>query len=268
MGSVDGSAGQDAATLDREGAVAVITFNRPHALNAVDASLSAAVGAALEEVDGDSSLQVAVITGAGRAFCAGADLKALGAGRDLTAPGHPEWGFAGLVEHQVRKPLIAAVNGLALGGGTEIVLACDLAVLNEETSLGLPEVRRGLFAGAGGLIHLPQQLPLKVAMYLALTGEPLPAAEALQYGLVNAIAPQEEVVARAVEMADRIARNAPLALRATKRMVRRATGHGASWNRDLWRLQAEEMAELLRSNDAQEGTTAFAEKREPMWSGT
>src|SRR5436190_4460390 len=145
--------------VERRGPVALITLNRPLAMNAVNGALARALGDALEELGNDPSLRVGVLTGAGRAFCAGADLKELAAGRSVHDPGHPERGFAGLVRHFVDKPLIAAVNGFALGGGTEIVLACDLAVMSEDTSLGLPEVKRGLVAAAGGLLRLHRQIP-------------------------------------------------------------------------------------------------------------
>lgn len=256
-----------AATLERDGAVGVITLNRPDALNAVDAELAAAVGAALEELRCDPALRVGVITGAGRAFCAGADLKAIAAGRPISAPDHPEWGFAGLVEHPVDKPLIAAVNGIALGGGTEIVLACDLAVLSDGAVLGLPEVRRGLFAGAGGLIHLPRLVPLKVAMEIALVGNPITPDEALRWGLVNRVVPPGEVLSKALELARRIADNAPLSVRTGKLLLRAAVGEGAVWDRKVWAIQAQEMQTILASRDAVEGATAFAERRPPVWTG-
>lgn len=256
-----------AAVLERDGDVAVITLNRPHALNAVDAALSAAVGAALEELQADDALRVGVVTGAGRAFCAGADLKAIAAGRSITAPDHPEWGFAGLVEHAVDKPLVAAVNGFALGGGTEVMLACDLAVLSEDAALGLPEATRGLFAGAGGLIHLPRQLPFKVAMEVALVGDPIAPADALRWGLVNRVVPTADVLSTAVELARRVAANAPLSVRTGRAMVRAAVGAGSGWDRDVWARQAAELEAILASRDAVEGATAFAEKRAPVWTG-
>ncbi len=259
---------ETAAKLERAGSVGIITLNRPQALNAVNADLSGAVGAALEEINADPAIRVGVVTGAGRAFCAGADLKAIAAGEPVTAPGHPEWGFAGLVEHPIDKPLVAAVNGFALGGGTEILLACDLAVLSQEAALGLPEVKRGLFAAAGGLIHLPRQLPIKIAMEVALTGEPMSATEALRWGLVNRVVPTDRVLAEAVGLAERIARNAPLSLRTSKKMMQRAVGAGSDWDRDLWARQASEIRTIFASHDATEGATAFAEKREPLWTGT
>jgi crotonobetainyl-CoA hydratase len=259
---------EPAATLERRGGIAVITLNRPYAMNAVNADLSGAVGAALEELDNDPALRVGVITGAGRAFCAGADLKGLNAGHVLSAPGHPEWGFAGLVEHAIGKPLIAAVNGFALGGGTEIVLRCDLAVLSEEAALGLPEVKRGLFAAAGGLIMMPRQLPAKIAMEAALLGEPITPETALRWGLVNRVVPAADVLDEALRLAEGIVAGAPLAIKASKQLVERASGAGSDWDADAWRLNEELIAEILQSNDMVEGTAAFAEKRAPRWSGS
>jgi crotonobetainyl-CoA hydratase len=262
---MDGSA---AAILEKREGIAILTLNRPKALNAVNADLAGAVGAALEEIERDDDIRVCVVTGAGRAFCAGADLKAIAAGLDVSAPGHPEWGFAGLVEHEISKPLIAAANGFALGGGTEIVLACDLAVLADDAALGLPEVKRGLFAAAAGLIRLPRQLPAKLAMEHALTGRPIAPAVAEQYGLVNRVVPADRVLGTALELAAEIAANAPLSVRASKRLVRAATGAGADWDRSVYDLQAQEIEAVFASADAREGATAFAEKRQPVWSGS
>jgi crotonobetainyl-CoA hydratase len=256
-----------AATLEKRNGVALITFNRPTAMNAVNADLSAAVGAALEELDADPNLRVGIITGNGRAFCAGADLKGLNAGQALDAPGHPEWGFAGLVEHAISKPLIAAVNGFALGGGTEIVLRCDLAVLSEDAALGLPEVKRGLFAAAGGLIMMPRQLPAKIAMEAALLGEPITPETALRWGLVNRVVPATGVLDEAFRIAESIVAAAPLAIAASKQLVERASGAGSDWDADAWRLNTELIAQILDSEDMKEGTAAFAEKRAPQWSG-
>ncbi|MEU1183971.1 crotonase/enoyl-CoA hydratase family protein [Streptomyces sp. NPDC005820] len=256
-----------AAVLRREGPVAVITLNRPGAMNAVDAAMSAAVGNALRELEEDPELGVGVITGAGRAFCAGADLKELGADRPVSAPGHPEWGFAGLVRHVVNKPLVAAVNGFALGGGTEIVLACDLAVISEDAQLGLPEVKRGLVAAAGGLLRLHRQIPPKVAAHAALTGEPLDAATALRWGLVNEVVPTDQVLASALRLAGQVAANAPLAVRASKRIMRRSAEFGSDWDPAIWDMNEAEFGAVRRSEDAKEGPRAFAEKRPPRWQG-
>jgi crotonobetainyl-CoA hydratase len=266
-GTSDAHSAGPAATLTKRDGVAIITLNRPKALNAVNAELSAIVGAALEDLDSDPSLRVGVITGKGRAFCAGADLKAIVAGESLAAPGHEDWGFAGLTEHYVAKPLIAAVNGFALGGGTEIVLACDLAVMSDQASLGLPEVKRGLFPAAGGLIRLPRQMPFKVAMEAALTGEPIAAAAALRWGLVNRMMPAEQVLLSALELASAICANAPLAVAASKKIMHRAEAAGSDWDADVWAANAEAIRTVFASDDAKEGPRAFGEKRAPRWTG-
>jgi crotonobetainyl-CoA hydratase len=258
---------EEAVTRQRLDGIALITLNRPRSLNAVNAALSAGLGDALEQLETDPELRVGIITGAGRAFCAGADLKAAEAGESVTAPEHPEWGFAGLVEHRITKPLIAAVNGLAVGGGAEVVLACDLAVMAETAVLGFPEVARGLMANAGGLIALPRQLPLKVAMEMALTGQSISATEAARWGLVNRVVASDSVLAEALTLARLIAGNAPLAVQASKRIMRQATGSGSGWDREVWNAQDEESAALLRSADAAEGIAAFTNKRPTLWSG-
>ncbi|GAB2631137.1 crotonase/enoyl-CoA hydratase family protein [Prescottella soli] len=257
---------EPAALYERRGAVAIITLNRPRALNAVNAALSTAVGNLLEQADADDAVRVIVLTGAGRAFCAGADLKALGSGASLDAEGHPEWGFAGFVQHWVGKPTIAAVNGFALGGGTELVLAADLAVVDEQAQLGLPEVKRGLFAAAGGVIRLQQQIPRKVALELALTGEPITAVDGLKLGLVNRVAPAGTALEVALELAESIAANAPLSVRESKAMIHR-TAALSDWEQDVWEQNAKAMAVVFTSEDAQEGPKAFAEKRPPVWAG-
>jgi crotonobetainyl-CoA hydratase len=255
------------ATYEVKDGVGLVTFRRPRARNAVNASLSAAVGEALEQADRDPAVRCVVVTGDGPVFCAGADLKGIAAGESLTAPGHPEWGFAGLVEHEVSVPLIAAVNGHAMGGGAEIVLACDLAVMSQEALIGLPEVTRGLYAAAGGTIRLPRQVPLKVALRAGLTGESLDAEQAARWGLVNEVVPASDVVPTAMGLARRIADNAPLAVAVTKSMMHAAVGSGSGADVELWRRQDSEMARLLTSRDALEGATAFAEKRSPAWLG-
>jgi crotonobetainyl-CoA hydratase len=255
-----------AVLLERRGHVAVITLNRPTAMNAVNAALSQALGDAMAELAGDDHLRVGVVTGAGRAFCAGADLKELAAGRTVHDLAHPERGFAGFVRHFVDKPVIAAVNGFALGGGTEIVLACDLAVMSQEAKLGLPEVSRGLVAAAGGLLRLHRQIPPKVAAEAAFTGEPLTAETALRWGLVNHVVPPGEVLGTALAVAEKIATNAPLAVRASKRiMMRSATG--SDWDASVWEMNEAEFRGVRASEDAREGATAFAQKREPRWVG-
>ncbi|MFE5810709.1 crotonase/enoyl-CoA hydratase family protein [Streptomyces sp. NPDC056491] len=257
----------NAATVlvERRGPVAVLTLNRPEVLNAVNSALASELGAALELLDRDPGLRVGVITGAGRAFCAGADLKALAAGEPVHDPAHEDRGFAGIVHHPVRKPLIAAVDGIAYGGGTEIVLACDLVVAGEEARFGLPEVARGLLAGAGGLIRLPRQIPARAAMEAALTGEPFSAAAAKDWHLVNRLVPHGRALPEALLLAERIAANAPLSVQAGKRLVRAATG--GTPDAELWEMNAEFCTRLLAGQDAEEGMRAFAERRSPVWQG-
>lgn len=253
--------------LKRHGAVCVLTMNRPAALNAVDTALAAALGSALEEAAADPAVRAVVLTGTGRAFCAGADLKELAAGVH-TAIEHPDWGFAGVVRHWVGKPVVAAVNGLALGGGTEIVLACDLAVADPAATFALPEVRRGLAANGGGVLRLHRQIPPKIALGLALTGDSMDAGTALRWGLVNEVSDPGRCLEAAVELAQRVARNAPLAVEATKRLVHRAQPAHDSWDPAFWRRNDEELSTLLHTDDAREGARAFAERRDPRWTAT
>jgi enoyl-CoA hydratase/carnithine racemase len=256
---------EPAALVERDGPVCVVTLNRPAALNAVNSVLAATVGQALSDAADDPEISVVVLTGSGRAFCAGADLKEIAAGRSLDAPGHPEWGFAGVVQHWISKPVIAAVNGLAFGGGTEIVLACDLAVADPAAMFGLPEVTRGLVAAGGGVLRLHRQIPLKIALELALTGDPVTADSAARWGLVNHVADPGMALELSVHLARRIARNAPLAVQATKRLIHRAHPASDVWDPDLWSRNNAELSQLLPTEDAHEGARAFAERREPLW---
>lgn len=257
---------EPAVRVERRGHVTLLTLNRPRALNAVNAPLSTQLGQALHEADEDREVRAVVLTGQGRAFCAGADLKALSAGASIEADGHPEWGFAGLVRHRVSVPVIAAVNGFALGGGTEIVLACDLAVMDPSAALGLPEVQRGLFAAAGGVLRLQRHLPPKLAAHAALTGEPLDAQAALRWGLVNAVSEAGQCVAQALALAERVAANAPVAVQASKRLLRDSTALD-DWSDAAWELNMQEVLTVFGSADAMEGPIAFAEKRPPVWQG-
>lgn len=249
------------------GHVAVVTLNRPGVMNAVNQQLADELGAALERAQHDSEVRVVVLTGAGRAFCAGADLKEVAAGRSIYPSEHPEWDFAGLVRHWVDKPVIAAVNGFALGGGTEIVLACDMAVIDETASLGLPEVTRGLFAAAGGVLRLQRQVPAKIANEIALTGAPIDPSRAYELGLVNRVAAEGTAVEVALELARQVAANAPLAVRETKRVLHRSLAAGSDWDDEAWDLNRGAMRTVMRSKDAIEGATAFAQKRAPVWTG-
>lgn len=253
--------------LERHDRIALVTIDRPGAMNAVDAAVAARIGEALEEAERDPDIRALVLTGTGGAFCAGADLKALGRGQSIDAPGHPEWGFAGYVQHAVSIPTIAAVNGFALGGGTELVLASDLAVLDPAATLGLPEVKRGLLAAAGGVIRLQRQVPLKRALEMALTGDPIDAETAVAWGLANKVAAPGNVVAEALALASRIATNAPVSVRETKRVMHQTAVLGSDWDDEPWQVSNRAVATVLRSEDFREGTKAFAEKRQPVWVG-
>jgi crotonobetainyl-CoA hydratase len=256
--------------VERIGHVMLITINRPEARNAINLAVHLGIGRALAEADADPAIRAVVLTGAGdKAFCAGADLKAVAAG-DALIPDDPvekAWGFAGYVSHAISKPTIAAVNGAALGGGTEIVLASDLAIVADGATLGLPEVRRGLFAGAGGAFRLPRQIPPKIAMEMILIGDPIDAARALDLGLVNAVVPAAELRAAALALAGRIAANAPLAVQISKRLARGIVDSAIDAERPLWDHNARETERLMQSEDMREGTRAFAEKRAPVWTG-
>lgn len=252
---------------ERRGHVGVLTLNRPAAMNAVNSELSAAAGAALEAAQQDPEVRVVVITGAGRAFCAGADLKEVAKGNRIDDAAHPEWGFAGIVQHWISKPTIAAVNGYALGGGTEIMLACDLAVIDETATLGLPEVKRGLFAAAGGVIRLPRQLPLKVALGIILTGDPISAARAYELGLVNEVAAEGTALEAAFELAETIAGNAPVSVQESKRVAHETHAAGTDWGPEVWEINRSASRIVFRSKDSREGPRAFAEKRAPKWEG-
>ncbi|ALV43681.1 enoyl-CoA hydratase [Pseudarthrobacter sulfonivorans] len=251
------------------GHVFLVTINRPEARNAVNPDVIRGVGRALEHAEECPGIRAVVITGSGdKAFCAGADLKSAAVGAFGEIPeGMEQWGFAGFVKHHISKPTIAAINGFALGGGTEIVLASDLAIASSEAVFGLPEVKLGIFAGAGGAFRAGQQVPKKIAMEMLLTGQPLPAQRALEIGLVNRVVPPEEVLPAALELARQICENAPLAVQTTKRIANGITdgtveSDQADWARSEWEAQ-----KLMRSTDFMEGMRAFAEKRAPQWQG-
>ncbi|MFI7145414.1 crotonase/enoyl-CoA hydratase family protein [Nonomuraea sp. NPDC050022] len=260
--------GEPAALVERRDHIVLITLNRPEVRNAVNAELTRAVGEALDEADADASVRAVVLTGAGdKAFCAGADLKAVARGEFSTEGLKPHWGFAGCVTHPIAKPVIAAVNGFALGGGTEIALWADLVVAAEAAAFGLPEVKRGILAGAGGAFRLAAQLPTKVAMEILLTGEPVTAAEALRLGLVNRVVPRAELLTAAFALAEMVSANAPLSVQASKRIARGISDGTIPSEQAAWERTAAESAALMRSADAKEGPRAFAEKRAPVWEG-
>jgi enoyl-CoA hydratase len=252
----------DSAVLsERRGRVQLITINRPDQRNAVNVAVAAGIAAALDQLDQDPTLSVGVITGAGKGFCAGMDLKAFVAGE---RPYDGDRGFAGIVQRPPAKPLIAAVEGFALAGGLEIALACDLIVASRGARLGVPEVKRSLVAAGGALQRLPRSLPRNLAMELALTGDPIDAERGHELGLVNCLSEPGEALASALELAETIAANGPLALAATKRIL----VESADWpDGEFFERQAEIVAPVMSSEDAREGATAFAEKRAPVWKG-
>lgn len=258
--------GEEVVLRAQHGLVRVLTLHRPQALNAIDDALATALGDAVAEAEADPGTHVIVLTGAGRAFCAGMDLKAFARGETAMSRTRPERGFAGLVGHLVSVPVIAAVNGPAVGLGAELVLASDLALVDPGAHLALPEVRRGLIAAAGGAMRLSQQVPVKVALEKLLTGEPIAAEEAARWGLVNGVSAAGAVLEESLALAERIAANAPLAVRTTKDLVH-ATVHEDSWGRPAWRRIREAQQRVFESEDAAEGARAFAEKREPRWHG-
>ena len=247
---------------DVDGDILIITINRPEARNALNATAGAAIAVAVDRLDDDDSLRAGVLTGAGGTFCSGMDLKAFLAGESPDVPGR---GLAGITQHRPRKPLIAAVEGYALAGGLELALACDMIVASRSAKLGVPEVRRALVAAAGGVLVLPQRIPVNVAMEMVLTGEAITAARAYDLGLVNALADDGGALDLARDLAHRIARNGPLAVAASKLLVH--TGRGWS-DAERWARQDEVIAPIFSSEDAREGARAFAEKREPIWSGS
>ena len=247
----------DAVRTSREGTVLVITLQRPEVKNAIDSAMSRGILAALAELDADDDLRVGVLTGAGGSFCAGMDLKAFA--RD----GLPER-VDDIFRHGCRKPLIAAIEGVALGGGLELALIADLLVAASDARFGSPEVTFGLFPGGGALLRLPRSLPQSVVTEMALTGDPLAAPLALQHGLIVRMCEPGRTLDAALELAARIARNAPLGLQAVKRMVRLAPGGSED---ELWPLQRELVDAVFHSDDAREGARAFAEKRPARWTG-
>ena len=251
----------DEILTEERGNVLLITLNRPEQRNSVNRALAEALAAALDHLDGTPGLSVGVLTGNGKGFSAGMDLKAFVEGGMPNVAGR---GFAGITERAARKPLIAAIEGFALAGGLEIALSCDLLVASKGARLGVPEVGVGLFAAAGALLRLPRVLPYGVAMEMALTADPISAERAYELGLVNRLAEPGQSLTVALELAERIARNAPLGLAASKELIREQQGRTEA---EFWAYQASIMGSVFSSSDAIEGATAFAEKRPPRWSG-
>jgi enoyl-CoA hydratase len=247
----------DVLLQETHGRVRLLTLNRPKAKNSIDSELGLALVAAIEEADADEGITAIVLTGADGGFSAGMDLKAF-------ATEGPPKGFDSFLRKGAKKPLIAAVEGFALAGGLEIALTCDLIVAARGVKLGIPEVKRGLCAAGGGLFRLPTRIPYAVAMEMALTAEPITSEEAKEVGLVARLAEPGKAVEAALALAEQIARNAPLAVAASKQVIRDTRGMVEA---DAWQAQNPYMGTVFMSADAQEGPRAFAEKREPNWSG-
>ncbi|NYT63178.1 crotonase/enoyl-CoA hydratase family protein [Alcaligenaceae bacterium] len=242
--------------------IQVITVNRPEARNAINYETAHDLAKAFEQLDANPDVVIGILTGAGNTFCSGMDLKAFALdGRRALVEGR---GFAGLCEKPPKKPLIAAVEGYALAGGCEIALACDMIVAANNANFGLPEVKRGIVPGSGGMLRLPDRIPYHVAMEAVLTGEMLPAARAHQYGLVNRLVEPGQALAAALDLARVIAENGPLAVQTAKQIVTKSR----DWRQvDMFDLQRPLIAHIFVSADAKEGATAFAEKRKPVWAG-
>jgi enoyl-CoA hydratase len=246
---------------ERRGTVALLTLNRPEARNAISPEVSVAVAEILDALEHDDDVRAVVVTGAGEVFSAGADLKVVAQGRGMEIAA-AKGGFAGLVRRDFPKPIIAAVNGAALAGGFEIVLACDLTVASETARFGIPEAARGLMAAAGALVRLPKRVSLPIALELAMTGDPIDAPRALALGLVNRVVPAGQVVPEALALAERIGQNSPVAVRLARQLVREMVDLTEA---EGWRRNNELAVEVFASGDAVEGATAFAEKRAPVW---
>ncbi|WP_156618278.1 crotonase/enoyl-CoA hydratase family protein [Mycobacterium sp. 852013-51886_SCH5428379] len=262
MTRVSEAAETEAAVLvEQRDRILVVTINRPKAKNAVNLAVSQGLADAMDRLDGDPGLSVGIVTGAGGSFCAGMDLKAFARGERCDIEGRG----LGFTERPPTKPLIAAVEGYALAGGTEVALATDLIVASRESAFGIPEVKRGLVAGGGGLLRLPQRIPYAIAMELALTGDNLTAERAHDLGLVNVLAEPRGALDAALELAGRITANGPLAVAATKRIIVESRG----WTpENQFAEQMKILMPVFASKDAIEGATAFAEKRPPQWTGS
>lgn len=251
----------DEVLTERRGRTLIITINRPEARNAANKAVAEGLAAACDELDDTPELSAAVLTGAGGNFCAGMDLKAFAAGELAYVPGRG----LGFTERPPRKPLISAVEGHAVAGGTELVLATDLVVAARDAKFGIPEVKRGLVAAGGGLLRLPHRIPYQKALELALTGESFTAEQGAQWGFVNVLTEPGEALAGAIELAERITANGPLAVAVTKDIMVQS----ADWSSDeMWQKQGELISPVFASNDAKEGAIAFAQKRAPNWTGT
>jgi enoyl-CoA hydratase len=250
---------EPAVFSDHRDGVLVITINRPEAKNAVNRAVSEGISAAVDELNADPALRVGILTGAGGTFCAGMDLKAFLRGENVRIEGR---GFGGLAQADVEKPLIAAIEGYALAGGFELALACDLIVASSGARFGLPEVKRGLAANAGGLVRLPRQFPSRLACEMVLTGATVTAEYLAAHGLINSVVAAGAALQAALELAGTIAQNGPLAVAVSKRVMRDAQDWSAE---EMFERQNAMTRRVFESADAREGAVAFAEKRAPVW---
>jgi enoyl-CoA hydratase len=251
----------DVVLVSTDDGIMTITINRPEAKNAVNKAVAEGIAAAIDELDSNDAIRVAVLTGAGGSFCAGMDLKAFVSGELPVVEGR---GFAGVTEAPPKKPLIAAIEGFALAGGFELAITCDLIVAADNSKFGIPEVKRGLVAAGGGLVRLPRQIPSRLAMELALTGDFVSAQRAYEIGLINRVVTAGSALEQATELARTIAANGPLAVAATKRVLMELD----SWpEAEKFKRQGDIVMPVFMSADAIEGSSAFAEKRPPKWQG-
>jgi enoyl-CoA hydratase len=248
---------------EQRGPFAVVKINRPEARNAVNGAVAQGIEDAIDKIEGDDSVWVGILTGEPPVFCAGADLKEINSG-NAAALTTARGGFGGIVTRERSKPIIAAVDGPALAGGTEIVLSCDLVVASTTATFGIPEVKRSLVAGAGGLFRLGRKIPFNLAMELALTGDPIAADVAHHHGLVNRLCEPGEALAVATGLAEQICANAPVAVRESRKIVLEATNAPDEVG---WKMSMEGMGRAMSSEDFSEGLTAFIEKRPPQWKG-
>ena len=246
-----------------EGHVAIITINRPEARNAVNGDVAQGIEAAIDRIEADDSLWLGILTGVPPVFSAGADLKEINAGRP-TSVRTDRGGFGGIASRERTKPIIAAVDGPAVAGGTEMCLACDLIVASTKAQFGIPEVKRCLVPAAGGLFRLPRKIPFNIAMELSLTGDPIDAERAYHFGLVNYLTEPGDALERAKELARQIEANAPIAVRASRRVVLAAMTEDET---EGFRLSREAFFEAYNAEDAKEGLAAFIDKRQPNWAG-